>query len=108
MTMRINRFASLLCVFALTLLLLPATGRAAVPPIYRYVSNYGGGSISRIDSSGVGTLFISSNLQNPTGIVVDSQGNLYVANEGTNEIRKFNPLGAYLGVFASTGGGSLP
>lgn len=37
----------------------------------------------------------------PNGVALDSQGNLYVANDNNNTVGRFAPNGTYLGVFAS-------
>jgi hypothetical protein len=37
----------------------------------------------------------------PNGVALDSEGNLYVANDGNNTIVRFAPNGNYLGVFAT-------
>jgi hypothetical protein len=38
-------------------------------------------------------------------MMFDRDGNLYVANRGTDTIEKFSPTGEDLGVFAQTGDG---
>jgi DNA-binding beta-propeller fold protein YncE len=56
-----------------------------------YVSNMGNNTISKIDSNGNVTVFISTGLNHPRGLALDNSGNLYVANSGT--IAKFDPSG---------------
>ena len=82
----------------LLLLVVPAAVRAD----NLFVSDYGNHTVVKIDSSGVGTVFISS-ITNPAGLAFDSLGNLYVANANSNLIEKFSSTGTDLGVFASTG-----
>jgi DNA-binding beta-propeller fold protein YncE len=48
-------------------------------------------------------LITSTGLNQPFGIAFGPNGNLYVANSGSNTIHEFSPAGADLGVFASTG-----
>lgn len=66
-----------------------------------YVSNYGGNSISAIDSSGNVNSFANTHLNVPSGVALDAQGNVYVSNIGTNTIEEFSPSGQYLGAFAT-------
>jgi len=47
-------------------------------------------------------VFANTGLSLPTGLALDSAGNLYVANYGNSTITKFTPSGAG-SVFASTG-----
>lgn len=76
-----------------------------------YVAEYGNNDIRKITPSGVVTLFAGSSVGgsashgtangtgsaasfwNPTGIAIDSAGNLYVADESNNEIRMITPAG---------------
>jgi DNA-binding beta-propeller fold protein YncE len=81
--------------FALTLLLLvaPGTGRGQNLFVSNYgADNYGFGSIEEFNSSGVGTVFASSDVAEPTGLGFDSQGNLYM-NSAAGYTLKFNSLG---------------
>jgi sugar lactone lactonase YvrE len=80
------------------LLAAPATSRAD----NIFVSNSGNNTIEEFNSSGVGTVFASSGLDDPQGLAFDSRGNLYVANQGNNTIEKFNTNGVG-SVFASSG-----
>jgi hypothetical protein len=57
---------------------------------------------SGFDSSGQGTAFASSGLDNPYGLAFDSSGNLYAANFGNNTIEKFDFFGNET-VFAAAG-----
>jgi sugar lactone lactonase YvrE len=74
-----------------------------------YVAEYANNDIRKITSAGVVTLFAGSLTQasghangtgtaatfwNPTGVAVDSAGNVYVADESNNEIRMITPAGA--------------
>ncbi len=72
-----------------------------------YVSNSGNNAgnsntIEKINSAGVGSVFASTGLSQPTGLAFDSAGNLYVANYNINTIEKFTPNGVG-SLFASTG-----
>ena len=74
-----------------------------------YVAEYGNNDIRKITPDGVVTLFAGSStgasgdangtgsaasFWNPTGVAVDSSGNLYVADESNNQIRMITPGGA--------------
>lgn len=73
-----------------------------------YVADYFNNDIREITSAGVVSLFAGSSTQvagnangtgsaatftNPAGVAVDSSGNIYVADENNNEIRKITPAG---------------
>ena len=49
----------------------------------------------------------SSHLSNPTGLAVDSSGDLYIADEGTSDVVKVTPSGT-LSVVAGTGSPGMP
>jgi hypothetical protein len=49
----------------------------------------------------------SSPLDGPTGVAIDSAGNLYIADEGNNQIFKVTPSGT-LSIIAGTGGSGPP
>jgi DNA-binding beta-propeller fold protein YncE len=55
-----------------------------------------------IGSSGSG----SGQLNRPTGVAVDSTGNLWVADTENNRIEKFNAEGKYIGQFGTKGSGN--
>jgi YVTN family beta-propeller protein len=58
-----------------------------------YVSNSGDGTISKIDPSGVATIF-ATGLNTPRGVAFDASGNLYVANSiSSGIISKIDTLG---------------
>jgi DNA-binding beta-propeller fold protein YncE len=60
--------------------------------------------ITQFDMSGAPTIFTATPiLNNPLGLAFDTAGNLYVANELSNAVRRFSPTGVDLGDFASTG-----
>ena len=50
----------------------------------RNVSNKTNNTIEKFTSGGVGSVFASTGLNNPTGLAFDSVGNLYVADAGNN------------------------
>ncbi|HUB61799.1 MAG TPA: IPT/TIG domain-containing protein [Puia sp.] len=72
-----------------------------------YVSDQGDGKILKFGAPGQATLFAGGNeysdssdgpglqagFQHPAGIAFDGQGNLYVADEGNNEIRRIDVYG---------------
>jgi sugar lactone lactonase YvrE len=56
------------------------------------ISNYGDGTLSKVDSTGAIRSF-ARGLNRPQGIGMDSTGNFYVANSGDNTIAKVAPDG---------------
>ncbi len=70
-----------------------------------FVSN-NNGTIEDFTSSGKGTL-VASGLDLPTGIVFDSEGNLYATSSYDDHIYEFSPSG-HKSVFANTGIGNDP
>jgi sugar lactone lactonase YvrE len=86
-----------------------------------YVAEYLNNDIRKITPEGVVTLFAGSSTAaqgnangtgsaasfwNPTGVAVDSAGNVYVADESNNEIRKITPAGAVT-LFAGSPTGAI-
>jgi DNA-binding beta-propeller fold protein YncE len=86
-----------------------------------YVAEYGNNDIRKITPEGVVTLFAGSSsatqgdangtgdaasFWNPTGVAVDSAGNVYVADESNNQIRMITPGGAVT-VFAGSPTGAI-
>ena len=88
-----------------------------------YVAEYGNNDIRKITPDGVVTLFAGStagptgmghangtgsaaSFWNPTGVAVDSAGNVYVADESNNEIRMITPAGAVTTFAGSTTAGN--
>ena len=45
-----------------------------------YITNYDNSTISKFDNTGAFLSSMTSNLDHPTGIAIDSSGNLYAAN----------------------------
>jgi DNA-binding beta-propeller fold protein YncE len=64
------------------------------------------GTIEQFNASGKGTLF-ASGLDEPTGIVFDSQGDLYTSSSWDDHIYEYTPSGHKF-VFANTGIGNDP
>jgi streptogramin lyase len=60
-------------------------------------------NVTKFDAGGNPTVFATTGIGIPSGLAFDSAGNLYVANETGNAIRKFSPAGVDLGNFATTG-----
>ena len=86
-----------------------------------YVAEYQNNDIRKITPDGVVTLFAGSSTAvkgnangtgsaasfwNPTGVAVDSAGNVYVADESNNEIRKITPDGVVT-LFAGSPTGAI-
>ena len=82
-----------------------------------YIADRGNGRIRKVDTTGIittiagggGTLgdggaAISAQLSNPTGVCVDGAGNIYIADNGNDRIRKVNTLGT-ISTFAGNGSG---
>ncbi len=92
-----------------------------------YISDQGNNRIRRVSPDGIittfagngaaastgdGSLATSASISNQIGVVVDSQGNLYIAENGSNRIRKVDSKGFIStvvgnGVLASSGDGGL-
>jgi hypothetical protein len=84
-----------------------------------YVADGAGNVIRKLTEAGVVTTFagsgisgaqdgtgLSATFNNPTGIAVDAQGNVYVADYGNNEIREITPAGVVTTIAGSTTSGS--
>ncbi|HVM60749.1 MAG TPA: NHL repeat-containing protein [Verrucomicrobiae bacterium] len=69
-----------------------------------YVSSFSVNTIDKFDSAGNGSVFAtaSSGLSDPDGLALDKNGDLFVANFGSN-IEEFSPSGSG-SVFAATSG----
>ncbi len=82
-----------------------------------YLSDFGNNRIRKIDSSGTittiagsgtagdsgdGSAAIKAQLRNPTGVTIDSVGNLYIADSNNHKIRKVTPNGK-IETYAGTG-----
>ncbi|MBX9579252.1 MAG: NHL repeat-containing protein [Gemmataceae bacterium] len=69
-----------------------------------YVANLNTSTISRVDAGGGVTPFASAGLDFALGVTVDAAGNVYATSDGNNQIRRYSPAGADLGVFATLPG----
>ena len=95
-TRKRSHFAIL--ILALVFPTLAATARADTI----YVADSGNNVIYRYSPDGSRSVFASTGLSRPQGLVFDTAGNLFVANYGNNTIARFTPGGA-VSTFASTG-----
>src|SRR6266540_3465452 len=87
-----NRFTWITRVLLLACYWLAANARADI----LYVSNGRNGTIERFSTSGGGSTFAYSGLQDAEGLAFDRAGNLFVANPGiggSGTIEKFTPDG---------------
>jgi len=57
-----------------------------------YVANYGGGTIVKITTNGIGSVF-AGGLDSPYPIAMDGDGNIFVANHEDHDIWKFDTNG---------------
>ena len=71
-----------------------------------YVSNSENNTIEEFGTNGVGSVFASTDLDDPFGLAFDSAGNLYVANYANSTIVEFgtngDPVSAYTGLDGPT------
>ena len=67
-----------------------------------FVTNFGVNSVSVYNQDGSGSGFTHPNLLGPTGIAIDSSGDLFISTNN-NRIEQFSASGVYLGTFASVG-----
>ena len=58
-----------------------------------FVANGGNGTISMISSTGTVTRFVASGFTNPTAIVTDASGNVYVGDCSNGNVYKIDPTG---------------
>ena len=80
----------------------------------------GGGIITTVAGTGVagysgdGSLAVNAKLSSPSGVALDSRGNMYIADTGNNRIRLVNPAGVIstlagngLATYQGDGGGAI-
>ena len=77
---------------------LPATPEGSPPQLSSLP-----GSATNMFEGGKGTG--GAEFDSPTGIAVDVNGNIFVADSGNGRIEKFSPTGAFLGVVGTKGSG---
>ena len=88
---------------------LDAKGNIYVSNVYPFSGGYNvvkfdrhGKYLATIGSAGNG----NGQFNDPEGIALDSDGNIYVADSGNNRVEKFNQDGAYQSQFGSAGSGN--
>ena len=73
---------------------------------YLYVTGVFTNNITRVNTTtGAASVIISSGLNQPYGVAVDSSGNIYVVNQGNATVAKYNSSGGSLGSWST---GSTP
>lgn len=73
--------------------LLSPMGIALGPDGKIYITEYGGGKITRMDKDGSNLEVFATGFTGPVGIVFDSDGNLLVSEHGGRKIKKISPTG---------------
>lgn len=73
-----------------------------------FVANEGNNTVTEFNSSGVGTVFASSGLNDPCYLTFDSNGNLYAANWGNSTVEEFNSSGMEIASFGPSLGINRP
>ena len=96
----IMRCQAVLSLLAILFFLIPSSTLDAQFDIY--VADFN--DVVKVDAEGNSSTFISG-LSVAIDLTVDADGNFLVADNGTNEIRKFSPDGTDLGVFATMNSG---
>jgi trimeric autotransporter adhesin len=86
---RMSRTA-LICITGAASILIPTLGQAQTPPTYG-ISNFAGNYTSGF--SGDAAAAISAQLAGPSAVTVDKAGNVYVADQSNNRIRKIDTSG---------------
>jgi sugar lactone lactonase YvrE len=77
---------------------------SVAPVDFVYVSDSGSGNVYKYTTTGTNLGVFVSGLNNPTGVAVDSAGNVYVGNS-YGSIEEYTSTGTDLGVFVSGGYG---
>jgi sugar lactone lactonase YvrE len=92
------------------------TGGLHLQDNYLYVTSLLSDRILRFDLDNPATAqtivndsaLAGGNLAFPSDMLIDADGNLLVTSLGTNQVLKYSPAGAFLGVFSSGNGLNLP
>lgn len=76
---------------------------------FLYIADFGNNAIRRLNlTDKLVSTFANNSVNRPVGVVFDSQRNMFVANQGTGRITKYNSNGAYLtSINSPTTGGSI-
>ncbi len=65
-------------------------------------SNFGGDTVYKIDSSGVAISFVTG-LQNPNGLALDADENLFVCEYSGQKINKYDANGSFIEAYPTSG-----
>jgi DNA-binding beta-propeller fold protein YncE len=68
---------------------------------------YQGTATGQFNSSAVFVPSSSGGLSQPNGVVLGPDGNWYVSSLNSNQVMRYSPTGAFLGVFVTAGSGGL-